>query len=179
MTALALKQVIEELLALQQLELWIHHGKLLILPEYEVFWMNRRSKFVKDEIKTFPKNYECRRSQTGRRAMTWITPSMGTPSLSPILSPSHVVHPPLSEHKPFGDLRPHLSGAVAEPPSFTGYEPKQLAENQDHRHFTEDKQLTDNEELRVKPLSFHQPITASTHDSAESIATPLGLGLRR
>ena len=27
--------------------------------------------------------------------------------------------------------------------------------------------------LRVKPLSFHQPITASTYDSAESIATPL------
>ena len=36
-----------------------------------------------------------------------------------------------SEQKPCGDLRPHLSG----------YEPKQLAENQDHRHFTEDKQF--------------------------------------
>ena len=45
--------------------------------------------------------------------------------------------------------------------------------NQDHRHYTEDKQLTENEDRRVKPLSFHQPITASPCDSAESIATPL------
>ena len=54
----------------------------------------------------------------------------------------------------------------------SGYEPKQLAENQDHRHFTGDKQLTEHEDLRVKPWSFHQQITASTYDSAESIATP-------
>ena len=32
---------------------------------------------------------------------------------------------------------------------------------------------TEHEDLRVKPLSFHQSITASTYDSAESIATPL------
>ena len=75
-------------------------------------------------------------------------------------------------HKPCGDLRPQLSGALAELRPFTGYEPKQLAENQDHKHFTEDRQLTEHEDLRVKPLSFHQPITASTCDSAESIATP-------
>ena len=30
------------------------------------------------------------------------------------LSSSHVLHPPLSEHKPCEDQRPHLSGALAE-----------------------------------------------------------------
>ena len=93
-----------------------------------------------------------------------ITPSTGTPSLSSTLSSSHVLNPPLSEHKPCGDPRPPLSGALAEHRPFTGYEPRQLAENQDHKHFTEDKQFN--------PLSSHQPITASTYDSAESIATP-------
>ena len=38
-------------------------------------------------------------------------------------------------------------------------------------HFTEDAQITELEDLRVKLLSFHQSITASTYDSAESIAT--------
>ena len=33
-------------------------------------------------------------------------------------------------------------------------------------------QLIEHDELRVKPLSFHQPIIASTYDPAESIATP-------
>ena len=36
----------------------------------------------------------------------------------------------------------------------------------------EDMQFTEHEEIRAKPLSFHQSITASTYDSAESIATP-------
>ena len=49
---------------------------------------------------------------------------------------------------------------------------KQLAEHQDYKHFTGDGQLTEHEDLRVKPLSFHQSITASSCDSAESIATP-------
>ena len=40
-----------------------------------------------------------------------MTPSQGTPS-------SHVLHPSLSEHKLCGDLRPHLSGALAEPRPF-------------------------------------------------------------
>ena len=53
------------------------------------------------------------------------TPSTCTPSLSSTLSSSHVLHSPLSEHKPCGDLPPHLSGAVAESRPFTGYEPKQ------------------------------------------------------
>ena len=35
---------------------------------------------------------------------------------------------------------------------FTGYEPKQLAENQDHRHFTEDMQSAEHEDVRVKHL---------------------------
>ena len=56
--------------------------------------------------------------------------------------------------------------------SFTGYEPKQLAEPLDHRHFTEDNQRAEHEDLRVKPLLFHRPSIASTYDSAESIVTP-------
>ena len=95
-----------------------------------------------------------------------MTPSTDTPS-------SHVLHPPISLHKPCGDLRPQLSGALAEPRPFTGNEPKQLVENQDYKHFTRDGQLTEHEDLRVKPLSFHQSITASTDESAESIAAPL------
>ena len=51
--------------------------------------------------------------------------------------------------------------------------PSSSLKTQDHKHFTDDKQFTENEDLRVKPLSFHQPIAASTYDSAESIATPL------
>ena len=66
-----------------------------------------------------------------------------------------------------------LSGALAEPRPFTWYEPRQLAENQDHMHFTEDKQFAEHEDLRVKPLYFHQPSIASTCDSAENIVTPL------
>ena len=62
---------------------------------------------------------------------------------------------------------------MAEPRPFAGYEPKQLAENKDYKHFTEDRQLTEHEDLCVKPLSFHQSTTATTYDSAESIATPL------
>ena len=94
----------------------------------------------------------------------WMTPSAGTPS-------SLILNPFLSEHTPCGDLRPQLSGALAEPRP-TGCEPKQLAENTDYKHFTADEQLTEHKDLRVKPLSLHQPITASTYDSAESFATP-------
>ena len=118
----------------------------------------------------------CSKTVTLHRAMSYvtfhlITQSTGTPSLSSTLSSSHVLHPPLSEHKPCGDLRPHLSGPLVEPRPFTGCEPQQLAENQDHKHFTEDKQFTEHDDLRVKTLSSHQPIIASTYDSAESIAT--------
>ena len=78
---------------------------------------------------------------------------------------------PLRAHKPCEDRRPQRSGALAEPRLLTGYEPKQLAEDQDYKHFTGDGQLTEHQDLRIKPLSFHQSITASTYDSAESIAT--------
>ena len=58
----------------------------------------------------------------------------------------------------------HVSiGHLAEPTTFTGYEPK---------HLTGDKDLAEHEDLGVKPSFFHRPSTASTHDSAESIATP-------
>ena len=75
-----------------------------------------------------------------------ITPSTGTHSLSSTPSSSHVLHPPLSEHKPCGDLRPHLSGGLTELRPFTAYKPKQLCENQDHRHFTEDTHVTEHED---------------------------------
>ena len=55
--------------------------------------------------------------------------------------------------------------------SFTVYESRQLAENPGSQAFTEDKQFTEHEDLRIKPLFFHQSIIASTYDSAESIAT--------
>ena len=66
----------------------------------------------------------CPETVTLHRAMSCVTPhlttpSTGAPSLSPTLSSSHVLHPPLSEHKSCGDLRPHLSGALAEPRPFT------------------------------------------------------------
>ena len=63
--------------------------------------------------------------------------------------------------------------SLAELPSLTGHEP-----NKDHKLFTEDKHLSEyqdlaeHDDLRVKPLIFHQPSMASTCDSAESITTP-------
>ena len=59
----------------------------------------------------------CTKTVTLHRAMSYVTPhlmtsSTGTPS-------SLVLNPSLSEHKPCGDLRPHLSGALAEPRPFT------------------------------------------------------------
>ena len=96
--------------------------------------------------------------------MSYVTLRLMTPSIG-ILS-SLVLEPFFQRAQ---TLR---RSALAEPRPFTGYEPQKFAENKDHRHFTGDKQLTEHEDLRVKPLSFHQPITASTYDSAESIATP-------
>ena len=48
-----------------------------------------------------------------------MTPSTGTPS-------SLMLNPSLSDHKPCGDLRPQLSGALAEPGPFTGKNPSLL-----------------------------------------------------
>ena len=89
-----------------------------------------------------------------------MTPRTGTPS-SPFPEPVFQ-----RAEQPCEDRRPQLR-------PFTGYEPKQLAEDWDYQHFTGDGQSTEHEDLRVKPLSFHQSITASTYDSAESIATLL------
>ena len=47
-------------------------------------------------------------------------------------------------------------GHLVEPTTCAGYEPKDLAGNED---------------FRVKPFFFHRPRKASTYDSAESIAT--------
>ena len=95
-----------------------------------------------------------------------MTPRTGTPS-SPF--PESVFQ---RAEQPCQDRRPQLSGALTEEPHFTGYEPNWLAEDCDYRHFSGDGQFTEHEDLRVKPLSFHQSIIASTCDSAESIATP-------
>ena len=56
-------------------------------------------------------------------------------------------------------------------PPLTGHEPNWIAGDWDHRHFTEDGQFTEHEDLRVTPSAFHQSITASSYDSEESIAT--------
>ena len=45
-----------------------------------------------------------------------VTPSTGTP-------PPFILNPSFSEHKPCGDLRPQVSGALPEPRPFTGHEP--------------------------------------------------------
>ena len=74
--------------------------------------------------------------------------------------------------QPCEDQRPQQSGALTELPHLTGYEPNRLAEDRDYRHFIGDGQFSEHEDLRVRPLSFHQSIMASTCDSAESIATP-------
>ena len=114
---------------------------------------------------------------TLHRAMSHVTPYLTTPStrtpcLSSIQSSSPAFHPLLSEPEPRADhdptrvalwLSPHPS-QVMSPSSFlntriTGISPK-------------NKQLAEHEDLRVKPLFFHQPSTASTYDSAESIVTP-------
>ena len=94
-----------------------------------------------------------------------MTPRTGTPS-SPF--PESVFQ---RAEQPCEDRRPQLSGALTEQPHFTGYEPKQLAEDRNYKHFTGDGLFTEHEDLRVKPLSFHQSIIPSTYDSAECIVT--------
>ena len=56
----------------------------------------------------------------------------------------------------------HQRGTYADLPPITGYEPSWIADDQVDMHFTEDAQITELEDLRVKLLSFHQSITAST-----------------
>ena len=62
-------------------------------------------------------------------------------------------------------------GALTEIPLLTGYEPNWIVEDRDYRHSTGDGQFTELEDLRIRPLSYHQSIKASTYDSAASIAT--------
>ena len=108
---------------------------------------------------------------TLHRAMSYVT-------LHLISFLTCLLHPSFSEHKPCGDIRPQLSGALAELRSFTGYEPKQLAENQDHRHFTEDKQLTEHEDTRVQHLFFHQSdYSVDLRFSGKHRDTAPGIGL--
>ena len=64
---------------------------------------------------------------TLHRAMSYITPHLMTPRTG---TPSSLIlNPSLSEHKPCGDLRPQLSGAVAELRPFTGCEPNRIVED--------------------------------------------------
>ena len=91
-----------------------------------------------------------------------LTPRTGTPS-SPF--PESVFQ---RGEQSCEDQRPQQSGALTELPHLT-----RLAGDRDYRHFTGDGQFTEHEYLRVRPLSFHQSIIASTHDSTESIATSL------
>ena len=79
----------------------------------------RGSRVTEHIVSVLPK-----KTVTLHRAMSYdtphlITPRTGTPSLSPTLSSLHVLHPRLSEHKPCENLRPHLSGALAEPRRLT------------------------------------------------------------
>ena len=105
-----------------------------------------------------------------RRTMSYVlqnlAPRPGTPS-SPF--PESVFQ---RAEQPCGDQRPQQSGALTELPPLTGCKPNRIAEDRENRHFTRDGQFTEHEDLRVRLLSFHQSIIASTCDSAESIATP-------
>ena len=62
-----------------------------------------------------------------------------------------------SDINPCHDPQQASIGYMAGVRTFTGYEPKDLAEKDD---------------LCVKPMFFHRPIITSTYDSAERIATP-------
>ena len=73
------------------------------------------------------------------------------------------------------DQRPQQSGALTQLQPLTGYESNRIAEdlgNRHNRHFTGNGQFTEHEDLRVRLLSFHGSIIASTCDSADRIATP-------
>ena len=102
-----------------------------------------------------------------RRAMSYTLQNL-TPRTS---TPSSPFHEPVFQHseKPCEDDRPQQRGALTETPPVAGCEPNWTVEDRDCRHFTGDGQFTELEDLRVKPVSFHQSIIASTCDSAESI----------
>ena len=96
-----------------------------------------------------------------------LTPRSGTPS-SPFPEPAFQ-----DPEQPCQDPRPQQCSALTEPTPLTGYEPNPIVEDREYRHFTGDGQFIELEVLRVRPLPVHQSITASTYDSAGSMATPL------
>ena len=101
-----------------------------------------------------------RTSSSARHVLHFAVPS----SFSPLLV--------LRSEKHCHDPRPQQRGTSAELPPLAGYQPHRIVDDRNNKHFTEDGQFTELEDLRVKPLSYHQSITASTCDSAEGIATP-------
>ena len=119
-----------------------------------------------------------------RHAHAWLILKEHIVSVSPLDCTEHVHsllifdtifltrHPLLSEPKPCAGPRRNLSGAVAEPSSLTGYELKQLAENQDTGISPKTSSLLNTRIFVSNLLFFHQLSTASTYDSAESIVTP-------
>ena len=92
------------------------------------------------------------------------TPSLGTCTPSfPTTRPTSTSFNLLpGEVEPCADPQHVSVGYLAESITSTGYEPE---------HLTEDKDLAEHEDLRVRPLFFHRQSIASTCDSAESIAT--------
>ena len=116
----------------------------------------------------------CSKTVTLHHPLSYVTPHMitpgtCTPSLSSTLSSSH---PLVSQLQSCGDLRPHPSGPLAEPGPFRGYEPRQLLKTGITGISPETISLLNTRIYVSNLLSFLQPITASTYDSAESIMTP-------
>ena len=112
----------------------------------------------------FPEVFTPSRTMSYTTPLMSSTPSLGTctpsfPTTRPTSTSSDLL---LSEIEPFADPRLVSVRNLAELPTFTGCEPKHLAE---------DKDVAEHEDLRVKPFFFHQPSTASTYDSAERIST--------
>ena len=84
----------------------------------------------------------CPKVFTSPRALSYTTPLMSSTPSPGTCTPSFTVTRPTSfsseplpgEIQPCADLRQLSVGSLAEAPTFTGYEPKQLAEHEDHRH---------------------------------------------
>ena len=89
---------------------------------------------------------------------TWRNMSYITPELTSTISPCTARLPQLLRVSILAsDPQQASIGNVADVRTCTGYEPKDLAENDD---------------LCVKPVFFHRPSISWTYDSAENIATP-------
>ena len=96
----------------------------------------------------------CPQVFTSPRDMSYVTSLMsGTPSLGTCTPFLTVIRPTFTssfsyalpgEIPPCADLRQLERGSLAEPPSFTGFEPKHFAEN---KHITEDKHPAEDNNL--------------------------------